>query len=90
MSFFKGGRHVTNRQANETTRAASAVVATADDDHSIRLWEVNTGKERGRLIGHTGAVRSLVFARDGVRLYSGSEDSTALVWDVTEAMKPAR
>jgi WD40 repeat protein len=66
------------------------LLATADDDHSIRLWDTATGNERSGLIGHIGPVRSLVFARDDRRLYSGGEDTTSLVWDVAEVMKPGR
>jgi WD40 repeat protein len=48
----------------------------------IRLWEVASGKERGRLSGHWGQINSLTFSPDGRRLLSGSDDGTAIVWDV--------
>jgi hypothetical protein len=49
----------------------------------IRLWEMSTGRKRGRFEGHQGAALALVFAPDGKRLVSGGEDTTVLVWDVT-------
>lgn len=55
-------------------------------DHTVRLWDVATGKERARLAGHSSGVSSLAFSPDGKRLVSGSEDSTALVWDLAEAL----
>jgi dipeptidyl aminopeptidase/acylaminoacyl peptidase len=58
------------------------VLALGDHDSTIRLWEVSTGKERGRLQGHRGPVLALTFSGDGKRLISGSRDSTALVWDL--------
>ncbi|MXW15734.1 MAG: T9SS type A sorting domain-containing protein [Rhodothermaceae bacterium] len=52
------------------------------DDHSIRLWDVATGTELRRIIGHSGSVSSVDFSPDGNRLVSGSEDSTVRIWDV--------
>jgi RNA polymerase sigma factor (sigma-70 family) len=58
------------------------------DDPVIHLMEVITGKERQRLVGHHGPISSLflssslTFSADGRRLISGSEDTTALVWDL--------
>ncbi len=51
-------------------------------DHAVHLWDAGTGKGRGRLNGHQGRITSLAFTADGRRLISGSEDGTALVWDV--------
>jgi hypothetical protein len=50
---------------------------------AIHLLELATGKERLVLDGHKGRVTSLVFSADGRTLVSGSEDTTALVWDLT-------
>ena len=50
---------------------------------SASLWEMATGKERGRFEGHRADVNSVAFAPDGRTLVSGSGDTTALVWDVT-------
>jgi RNA polymerase sigma factor (sigma-70 family) len=51
-------------------------------DPTIHLHEVATGKERRKLVGHRGRVRSLSFSADGAMLISASEDATALVWDL--------
>jgi RNA polymerase sigma factor (sigma-70 family) len=53
-------------------------------DPTIRLLEVSCGRERRRLIGHRGPVSSLAFTPDGRRLISGSDDTTALVWDLRD------
>jgi WD40 repeat protein len=58
------------------------------EEQTVRLWEVATGQERRRFAGHQARVTSLVFARDGLTLISGSEDGTALVWDVTGKRRP--
>ena len=48
----------------------------------ILLWEVATGKEIGRLVGHSDYVASLVFWPDGSKLASSSGDQTIRTWDV--------
>jgi WD40 repeat protein len=55
----------------------------AAKDRAIHVWDVARGKERGRLRGHRGAIRVLALSPDGARLASGSQDGTALVWDLT-------
>jgi WD40 repeat protein len=65
----------------------SAIVATGDNDGSIHLWETATGKELGRVKGHTGRVHALVFSTDGTLLFSGSQDTTILAWDVKALKK---
>ena len=50
-------------------------------DYTIRLWDVNTGKQKFILSGHTGRIFSVVFSPDGQTLKSGSQDGTIRVWD---------
>jgi WD40 repeat protein len=53
-------------------------------DRGLHLVEVATGRERHRLTdGHLGGCRALAFSADGRKLICGSDDSTALVWDLT-------
>jgi RNA polymerase sigma factor (sigma-70 family) len=60
----------------------SGVLAGAGADRTIRLWDAWTGKDVGQCQGHAGRIRALAFAAGGKTLVSGSQDSTALVWDV--------
>ncbi len=48
----------------------------------IRLWDVASGKEIGRLRGHSSWVSSLVFWPDGRKLASSSADETIRIWDL--------
>jgi WD40 repeat protein len=50
----------------------------------VTVWELGTEKPSWQFEGHLGAVTALAFSRDGKRLVSASEDSTALVWDLTK------
>jgi RNA polymerase sigma factor (sigma-70 family) len=55
----------------------------------VHIMELATGRERQRLLGHSGRVLSLGFTADGRRLISGGADTTALVWDLTGPSAPS-
>jgi tetratricopeptide (TPR) repeat protein len=48
------------------------LLATAGEDHLVRLWDVTTGEERATLAGHENTVTALAFSPDGKTLASGS------------------
>jgi hypothetical protein len=52
-------------------------------DPVIHLFEVETAKLRHSLTGHRGSCSVLSFSPDGKRLISGSNDTTAIIWDLT-------
>lgn len=57
---------------------------------AIYLGEIASGGIRRRFLGHRGRVISLAFSPDGKTLISGSQDTTALVWDLTGRLEPKR
>jgi len=57
------------------------ILASASMDHTIRLWDMHTGKERKTLIGHTKGVRSLAYSPEYRFLVSAGFDYDALVWN---------
>jgi hypothetical protein len=65
-------------------------LALGGRDKTVRLWEVATGKERCRFVGHSGALRSGTFSPNGRTFISGSEDTTILIWDVTGRIAEGR
>ncbi|MGW1958539.1 WD40 repeat domain-containing protein [Streptomyces sp. NPDC001920] len=56
-------------------------LASASADGTVRVWDRASGKVRGVLKGHSGAVTTLAFNRNGV-LATGGEDRTVRLWDV--------
>jgi WD40 repeat protein/serine/threonine protein kinase len=57
------------------------LAATASDDFTARIWDIETGKSRV-LEGHTDEVWSARFSPDGKLLATASKDKTARLWDV--------
>ena len=60
----------------------SRILASGGGDHSVRLWDTQTGALLQILEGHSNAVTSLAFHPDGISLASGSLDGTVIVWDI--------
>jgi len=57
-------------------------LASAGENRTIKLWDVETGHEQRTLAGHADSVISVVFSPDGKTLASASEDRTIKLWDV--------
>lgn len=62
--------------------ADSTRLAVADAFDTIHVYSVPELREIRTLRGHLGTIRTLAFSDDGAFLVSGSEDMTALVWDL--------
>src|ERR1700733_11904084 len=56
-------------------------LATASDDHTVRVWDAATGPSLRELKGHTDHVLSIAYSPDGCYLASASSDHTVCVWD---------
>lgn len=73
------------RHGDTVTAAAFSpdgrTIATASRDGTLSLWESESGKERIRFRGHTGAVLAVAFS-GGERLISGGADGTVRFWRI--------
>ena len=51
-------------------------------DHSVKLWEIKSGREIRTFYGHENGVTSVCFSPDGRHALSGSHDRTMKLWDI--------
>lgn len=56
-------------------------LATAGDDHRVRVWDLDEGRLLFRLEGHADWVRTVDYAPDGQWLASAGNDRQVLLWD---------
>jgi len=56
------------------------VLASGSDDKTIKIWDVEDGKEIITLTGHTNSIYGVTFSPDGKLLASCSQDKTIKIW----------
>ncbi|MFH0902056.1 MAG: protein kinase [Pseudomonadota bacterium] len=60
--------------------ASGKLVASASNDATVRVWDVDSGKERLVLAGHDSVVSRVMFGAEG-QLLSAGFDGTVRQWD---------
>jgi tetratricopeptide (TPR) repeat protein len=58
------------------------LLAAGGDGGMVKLWDVQTGKLRTVLKGHTGSVSAISFSPDPSIVVTGGSDRTVRLWDV--------
>ena len=57
-------------------------IAAGTHDHAVRVWQVATGRELPRLVGHKAMVSTVAFNKTSRLLAAGSISGEVRVWDV--------
>jgi eukaryotic-like serine/threonine-protein kinase len=81
LHILKGHAHYV---WNVTFSPDGKYLASGSWDSTVKIWDVNTGKELATLRGHAGTIYGLAFSPDGRRLASGSgfaRHGELKVWD---------
>ncbi len=58
------------------------LLASASQDRTVKLWDIQTGELKRAFTGHQFIVGAVVFSSDGQTLVSGGWDDTVRFWDV--------
>jgi WD40 repeat protein len=64
-------------------------IVSASRDNTLKLWDVESGKEQATLTGHTGDVQDCAYSPDGRQVVSASSDHTLKLWDAESGKEQA-
>lgn len=88
VKLWRRPRDVVRQQINTAADVQAMTVdqtnhriATSGKDHTIVVWDSQTGQPLQTLSGHTAPVSSLRFSAGGKQLISGSLDQTIRIWN---------
>lgn len=65
--------------------AGAGAALGSDQEATISIWDLGSGKRVKKMWGHTGRVHALDFSNDGGLLVSSAQDGTVRCWDVKSA-----
>jgi WD40 repeat protein len=60
------------------------LLASSDEDHVIKIWDMPDGELLHSLSGHANGITSLFFSSDGKLLVSLDWDGKIVIWDVSK------
>jgi WD40 repeat protein/DNA-binding SARP family transcriptional activator/predicted ATPase/DNA polymerase III delta prime subunit len=79
---FAPTHHASNPSIPSQSTECQGILASANDDHTIKIWDLNTLTCQQILSEHTNSVCAIAFNTTGNLLASGSEDQTVKLWDI--------
>ncbi|MFT4640309.1 MAG: WD40 repeat protein [Verrucomicrobiales bacterium] len=78
-------REFTQTAAINSLDFSGHLLASASDDWSAHIWDLRTGQELSRPMGHGGEVTSIRFSPKGNMLITGAHDQRAMLWSTDNA-----
>lgn len=69
---------------------ASDILASSSYDMTVRIWNINTGKQELLLKGHTDQIFSLAWSPDGQRLASVCKDGKVRIYEPRKSLEPVQ
>ncbi|HEX3047563.1 MAG TPA: caspase family protein [Bacillota bacterium] len=57
-------------------------ILTGSWDQTLKLWEINTGRQIRNFIGHSDSIMSVAISPDGRYALSGSYDNSLKLWNI--------
>ncbi len=57
-------------------------LASGSSDHTVKVWDLQTGELRYTLSGHSDPVNAIAISPSGQTAASGGEDQTIKLWDL--------
>lgn len=64
------------------------LLLAAGDDMLVSIWDINTGRRVGNLVGHTSMIHGMDLSPDGSLLATAAYDGKAILWDWRKALPP--
>jgi WD40 repeat protein/serine/threonine protein kinase/Flp pilus assembly protein TadD len=64
-------------------------LASASEDHTVKIWDAATGEVLANLVGHKDLVEQVNFSPDGRWLTTASHDKTVKLWDASSGKEVA-
>ena len=62
-------------------------IVSASLDHTVKVWDANSGVLLQTFGGHSDLVTSATFSQDGEHIVSSSYDDTAILWDFPDLQR---